>query len=156
TMLEEPFAVTAKPFETPLGLVETDAQVVVALERACGPSLTTEEMAHRDEHSIEFQALLLRRHLGTRPFRIVPPLCGGFHGLVRYERKPSEEPKIETLVAALLAEVARLRGEGQRVAFIAGIDLAHVGARFGDAIDLDAAALAEIESKDRAALDAAL
>jgi AmmeMemoRadiSam system protein B len=156
SMLEEPFAVTVKPFETPLGTVETDAQVVVALEQACGPSLTAEEMAHRDEHSVEFQAVELKRRFGERPFKIVPLLCGGFHGLVRYERRPAEEPKIETLASALIAEVLRLRGEGKRVAFVAGIDLAHVGARFGDALDLDEAALKDIETKDRAAIAAAL
>lgn len=155
-MLEEPFAVTAKPFETPLGPVETDAQVVAALEAACGPSLSAEEMAHRDEHSIEFQVVELKRRLGERPFKIVPLLCGGFHDLVRYERKPTEEPRVETLVAALLAEARRLTAEDKRVAFVAGIDLSHVGARFGDAVELDPAMLKEIETKDRSAIAAAL
>jgi AmmeMemoRadiSam system protein B len=155
-MLEEPFAVTAKPFETPLGLVETDVDVVQALERACGPSLASEVMAHRDEHSVEFQALLLKRRYPNAPFKIVPLLCGGFHGLVRFEKKPTEEPKVETLVAALIAEADRLSKAGRRVAFIAGIDLSHVGARFGDAIDLDEKVLGAIEQKDREAIDAAL
>jgi AmmeMemoRadiSam system protein B len=155
-MLEEPFAVTAKPFETPLGQVDTDVEVVQALERACGPSLSSEEMAHRDEHSVEFQALLLKRRYPDAPVRIVPLLCGGFHGLVRFEKKPTEEPKVETLVAALIAEADRLSKAGRRVAFIAGIDLSHVGARFGDAIDLDEKLLNAIEQKDREAIDAAL
>jgi AmmeMemoRadiSam system protein B len=152
TMLEEPFTITAKPFETPLGRVETDAETVRALEAACGPSLAAEEMAQKNEHSIEFQALLLKRRWPTNTPAIVPLLCGGFHGLVRYEKKPTEEPRIETLVAALIAEAARI-GD---VVFIAGVDLSHVGARFGDALDLDEATLGEIEAKDRAAIDAAL
>ena len=40
------------------------------------------ELAHRDEHSIEFQALYLQRRLGSRPVKIVPILCGGFGALL--------------------------------------------------------------------------
>jgi len=156
TMVEEPFALTAKPFETPLGRVETDVETVRALEAACGPSITAEEMAHRDEHSIEFQALLLKRRFGDAPLSIVPLLCGGFHGLVRYERKPTEEPRVETLAAALIAEAERLTRAGRRVLFVAGVDLSHVGARFGDALDMDEPTLTDLESKDKAAIDAAL
>src|SRR5678816_232147 len=114
------------------------------------------EMAHRDEHSIEFQALLLKRRFGDAPLQIVPLLCGGFHGLVRYERKPTEEPRVETLAAALIAEADRLARAGRRVLFVAGVDLSHVGARFGDALDMDEKTLKDIETKDRAAIDAAL
>ena len=155
-MYEEPFAVTAKPFETPLGRVETEVPVVRALEQACGPSLSAEEMAHRDEHSLEFQALFLKRRFGDAPVSIVPLLCGGFHGLVRYERKPTEEPRVETLVAGLVAEAERLERSGRNVLFLAGVDLSHVGARFGDAVDMDKATLEEIERKDRAAIEGAL
>ena len=155
-MLEEPFAITAKPFETPLGRVETDVETVRALEAACGPALSAEEMAHRDEHSIEFQALLLKRRFGDAPLSIVPLLCGGFHGLVRYEKKPTEEPRVETLAAALIAEAERLVRAGRRVLFVAGVDLSHVGARFGDALDMDEPTLKDIEAKDKAAIDAAL
>ena len=60
------------------------------------------------------------------------------------------------MIAAVAAAAAQLEAAGTRVAFVAGVDLAHVGARFGDTTELDAAALAEIETKDRAALAAAL
>ena len=155
-LLEQPFAITDKPFETPLGRVDVDRDTVAAIAQAAGPELLAEELAHRDEHSIEFQAVELRRRFGTRTPRIVPILCGGFHGLVRYERRPAEEPLIEGVIAAVAAAAARLTAAGTRVAYVAGVDLAHVGARFGDTTELDAAALADIETKDRAALAAAL
>jgi len=155
-MVEEPFALTAKSFETPLGIVQTDGEVVAALESACGPTITREELAHRDEHSIEFQALELKRRFGERPFTIVPLLAGGFGGLVRYERRPADEPRVETLIGALRSEVARLTAAGRSVAFVAGVDLSHVGARFGDAVDMDAETLASVEKVDRAAIQAAL
>ena len=155
-MVEEPFAATAKPFETPLGTVPTDVEVVRALEEACGPSLTAEEMTHRDEHSIEFQVIELARRFAGHPFRIVPLLCSGFQGLVRYERRPADDPRVGKLVAALTAQVERLRAAGTRVSFIGGVDLSHVGARFGDAVDMDEETLVGVEAKDRAALAAAL
>ena len=155
-MLEEPFAITAKPFATPLGTVDVATDSVARIVAACGDSILTEEIAHRDEHSIEFQALALRRRFGAKPVQIVPLLCSGFHNLVRFERRPAEEPRIESVLAAVSAEAARLEREGVKVAFVAGVDLSHVGARFGDAIDLDAGALAGIEKHDRAAIAAAL
>ncbi len=155
TLVEEPFALTAKSYETPLGMVRTDEAIVRALEQACGAPITAEEIAHRDEHSIEFQAVELAHVYGARPFTIVPLLAGGFHGYVRYERRPSEDPLVETLVAALRDAVAAAEAAGRRVLFLAGVDLSHVGARFGDALDLDAEALADIEKKDHAALAAA-
>jgi AmmeMemoRadiSam system protein B len=155
TLLEQPFALTDKPFATPLGRVDVERESVAAIARAGGAEVLAEEMAHRDEHSIEFQALALRRRFGDRAPAIVPLLCGGFHGLVRYERRPTEVPEIENVIVAVREAAARLVEAGRRVAFVAGIDLSHVGARFGDAEELDTAALAAIEEKDRAALAAA-
>ncbi|MEO6463344.1 MAG: AmmeMemoRadiSam system protein B [Candidatus Eisenbacteria bacterium] len=155
-LLEEPFAITAKPFATPLGTVDVEADAVHAIIEAAGPALLSEEMAHRDEHSIEFQAVALRRRFGERPLRIVPLLCGGFHELVRFEHRPAEEPKIEAVIAATRAAAAALVARGKTVAFVAGVDLSHVGARFGDEGELDEATLAEVEKHDRAALDAAV
>jgi AmmeMemoRadiSam system protein B len=155
-LLEEPFAFTDKPFDTPLGRIDVETSAVRSIVEAGGPALLAEEMAHRDEHSIEFQALLLRRRFGAQAPRIVPLLCGGFHGLVRFERKPAEEPKIESVIQATKAAAAALVAAGKAVAFIAAVDLSHVGARFGDAVELDGAALEEIGQKDRAALTAAV
>jgi AmmeMemoRadiSam system protein B len=156
TMVEEPFAITNKPFDTPLGRVDVAEDVVAAIEERCGPSLTADELAHRDEHSIEFQAVALRHRLGAKPFRIVPILCGGFHALLRADKRPADEPKVETLLAAVDEQAQALVARGRRVCFVAGIDLSHVGTRFGDAIDLDQETMADIEKQDRAALDAAV
>jgi AmmeMemoRadiSam system protein B len=155
-MIEEPFAITGKPFATPLGDVDVAADSVARIVAAAGEAILEEEIAHRDEHSIEFQALALRRRFGAAPVRIVPLLCSGFHELVRYERRPADEPRIEGPLAAIAAEAARLEADGVRVAHVAAVDFSHVGARFGDALDLDATLLAEIERQDRAAIDAAL
>ncbi len=155
-MIDEPYAVTAKAYDTPLGRVDTDGAFVQGIVERCGEWVIADELAHREEHSIEFQAVALRHRLGAKPFRIVPILCGGFHALMRADKRPSDDPKVEALLAAVAEQVARVEGEGKRVAFIAGIDLSHVGARFGDAVDLDTETMGDIEKQDRAAIDASL
>ncbi|MGH7724768.1 MAG: AmmeMemoRadiSam system protein B [Candidatus Eiseniibacteriota bacterium] len=154
-MLEEPYAITAKAYETPLGSVPTDGEIVRAIVERAGEFLWAEEMAHRDEHSIEFQAIALRHRLGAKSFRMVPILCGGFHALLRTDQRPEQDSKVEALVAAVSSAAAGLERDGQKVAFVAGVDLSHVGARFGDVVDLDSETLGDIEKRDRDALAAA-
>jgi AmmeMemoRadiSam system protein B len=80
---DDRLALTRKHFETPFGKVECDTAFVDAVAARLGEEVAYHgEIAHRDEHSIEFQALYLRRRLGERPVRIVPILVGGFHALL--------------------------------------------------------------------------
>ncbi|MFH1737596.1 MAG: AmmeMemoRadiSam system protein B, partial [bacterium] len=76
--LDRGFALTMKDYETPLGVAQTDGAFVERLASRGGSQWFDEEFAHRDEHSIEFQAVWLR-HLVPRdqPLRVVPILCGG-------------------------------------------------------------------------------
>ena len=60
-----PFALTAKPSDTPFGPLPVDGEVVDALARRAPGQLFAAELAHRAEHSIEFQAVCLR-YLATR------------------------------------------------------------------------------------------
>ena len=94
------FSVTRKHFETPLGTVETDrrfvAQLASKLKALPGGhelDLAADELAHRHEHSIEFQAVFLQYLLGDRrPFRIVPVLTGSFHDFVAQNISPANSP----------------------------------------------------------------
>jgi AmmeMemoRadiSam system protein B len=86
-----PFPLTLKDYTTPFGLVETDKEFVRALARRYPTDLLSDEIAHRTEHSIEFQALFLRYILGpTRRFRLVPSLVGSFHECVQQGIDPAE------------------------------------------------------------------
>ena len=78
--MADPFAVTLKPYETPLGPVPVDRDFYEALDRRAGQDLLASEPAHRAEHSIEFQAVMLQ-HLvgGRRPFAILPVLASYLH-----------------------------------------------------------------------------
>jgi len=145
------FALTRKHFETPLGRVDCDLAFVDAVADKLGPLAYDGELAHRTEHSIEFQAVYLKHRFGNRPLRIVPILCGGFHMLLDEKKTPREEPAFEALIAAIREAESRLGGE---TVYLAGVDFSHIGPRFGDPAT-DARTLGEVETKDREAIEAA-
>jgi AmmeMemoRadiSam system protein B len=150
-LIEERFALTRKHFETPLGQIPCDVAFVDRVAARLGDAAFRGELVHREEHSIEFQAVYLRHRFGARPLTIVPILCGGFHALIDEGKTPRDDPQFETLIEAVREAVKALGGE---TVYVAGADLSHAGPRFGDP-PLDARAKEEIEAIDREALAAA-
>ncbi len=154
------FSASRKHYDTPLGTVETDRTFVSKLAarlNRCAEgrelNLFADELAHRAEHSIEFQAVVLQYLLGSRrPFKIVPILVGSFHEFIRQATRPADEPRVAAFVAALRATAAEHQG---RVLAISAGDLAHIGRRFGDRALLDAPRLKAQAEDDRRLLDAA-
>ncbi len=154
------FSVTRKHFETPLGTVETDRRFAARLSAhlAATPggaelNLAADELAHRQEHSIEFQVVFLRHLLGERrPFKILPVLVGSFHEFIAAGTSPSESPVVSAFVAAMRKTAAEYDG---RICYISSGDLAHIGQRFGDRAFLDAKRLEQQAADDRALLEAA-
>jgi AmmeMemoRadiSam system protein B len=149
-LLGDLFALTRKHFETPLGQVRCDTAFVDAVAARLGDDAWRGELAHRDEHSIEFASIYLRRRFGDR-VRIVPILVGSFHALLEDERGPREVPAFEALIEAVRAAERELPGA---TVHVASVDLSHIGVRFGDPVP-DERTLAEVEAQDRTALDAA-
>ena len=145
---ENRFAITRKDFATPLGLVKTDRDYVDRIAGLAGDHLYEDELAHRSEHSIEFQAVFLQYLLGdTRDYAIVPILVGSFHDLMEQGRDPIDDEEVRRFVEALQdAE----RSSGKKVAYIGGIDLSHVGPEFGDPNLLDSRSLEEVRDFDAA------
>ena len=152
-MMGDRFALTRKHFQTPLGRLECDTAFVDTLAEALGDDAYHGELAHRDEHSIEFQVLYLQRRLGARRVKLVPILCGGFHGLLDDGLTPRQDEAIEKFLTALRAAE---RWHGGPTLYVAAIDLSHVGPRFDPREGkLDDRTRQEVGAKDRAALDAA-
>ncbi len=60
------FALTSKDFETPLGLVPTNRSYLDSIVAMVGRDYFDDELAHRTEHSIEFQVVFLQYLLGGR------------------------------------------------------------------------------------------
>lgn len=146
------FVATRKDFETPLGTVETDTEVLDALDVAYGGELYQDEYAHAGEHAIELQAIYLRHVFGDgQPPKIVPILVGSFDELLANNASPREHPEIGAFCGALRTVLDERDGA---VAIIGGVDLSHCGPQFGDEQLNDPDREREIEAGDRAALAA--
>ncbi len=146
--MTEPFALCRKAFDTPLGPMPADLDAIDRIAARCGYDPFADELNHKREHSIEFQAVFLRHVLGDRPAVIVPILAG----LGRHQARRTD-PGGDTQAMALLDAVRELVAErGRRAVVIAGADLAHVGPRFGDRAPYDATARALLAETDRASL----
>ena len=147
-----PFVVTDKDFETPLGTVPCDRDFARELMQRSGLAKENpDEILHRTEHSIEFQALFLRHIFGaSRPVRIVGVLCGPLQTSAGGEADPGRTAAISDFIRALKS---LLEERGGKAAVIAAVDLSHVGRRFGDACDLTSSLLARVEAEDRALLE---
>jgi AmmeMemoRadiSam system protein B len=125
------FSVSAKDFETPLGIVGTDREAVERLRLAGGEAVADSDIAHRREHSLEFQLIFLQRLLGPT-FSLVPVLCGSFRAGLASAARPSELPG----AAGFVGELRDMVGDwGDSVLCVAGVDFSHIGPKFGDSRD---------------------
>jgi AmmeMemoRadiSam system protein B len=152
--MPDPFAATLKPFDTPLGPAPVDRDFFDALERRYRGGLLASEAAHRTEHSIEFQAVMLRHLLGKRrPFTILPVLASYVHEAVWAGTDPEGDPRVPRFIDGLLETMA---ASGRKTCLIAGVDLAHIGPRFGDPEANTDESLAAVATADRSMLDAVI
>ncbi len=150
----ELFSATRKDYLTPLGAVRTDRRLVERLAarygEAAGGDLFADELLHRNEHSIEFQALFLAWALGVEGYRIVPVLVSSFHEMVHGGAVPAGDARVASFVAALRAE---LGAERRRVLILAGVDFAHVGRKFGDPFGIDDGVPERVRREDLALIE---
>lgn len=126
-----PFVVSRKGYETPFGVAEADKEILAALEKRLGDSIYEHESFHRSEHSVEFQAVFLKKARPEAKFTIVPILCSAFD-MWCGANSPSTVPRIEDFLGALREATA-----DRNVCLIAGVDFAHVGPVFGDDVEID-------------------
>jgi AmmeMemoRadiSam system protein B len=149
--MREPFALCNKAYDTPFGPMPADDAFVKELAAASDFDPFADELNHKREHSIEFQAVFLKHVLGKRKARIVPILAG--LGDQQSSRKdPRKTAAVAKFLDALREGVAKRNG---RVVVVAGADMAHVGPRFGDPEPHDAEKRSALEETDRASLDLA-
>lgn len=139
------FGLTRKPFVTPIGSAEVDAESVDFLARRAPGAVSVEDYCHAVEHSIEIQVVFLQYRLNA-PVKIVPVLCGPF--LEGLEEGSDSSASLGRFLDAL-SELANRRGDD--LCWILGIDLAHIGKRYGDrfAVRSGDEAAAEVASRDR-------
>jgi AmmeMemoRadiSam system protein B len=124
----ERFGLTRKPYVTPLGESAVDAPLVDWLAAKAEPAVRMEDYCHAVEHSIEFQVLFLQ-HLYGPGVRIVPILCGPYVQSIYAGGKPEQDESVRRFLNTLGEMAAR---EGPRLFWVLGIDMAHMGRRYGD------------------------
>lgn len=161
--MRRPFAATRLPYDTPFGPVTADPDFLERLQRRAPFDLFEDELSHRREHALEFQAVYLRylghsggpgllletngTAAGTAP--VVPILCVPPSSLPD-GGTPRDDPATEELLQALAETLAE---DGRRVCFIAGADFAHVGPQFGDPAPVDRRFAEHVRAGDLAMLE---
>jgi AmmeMemoRadiSam system protein B len=153
-----PFVLTTKDYATPLGTLPTDVEFVRSLADGSAWDVLAEEDLHRWEHSLEFQVLFLQHALaegvaapsGALP-RIVPILCSFPWQIL------AAEDDLGVARAQVDRFLERLRDLATRdstgLLVVAGVDLAHVGRRFGDPRAPTEPERAQLRERDLATLE---
>ena len=122
------FGLTRKNFSTPFGEAVTDQRLVAELERAGGGAVHMEDYCFSFEHTVEFQVVFLQHMLGPN-VKILPVLCGSFARSIYQGGDPEDNDGVKRFLDALGEMNAR---EGDDLFWVLGVDMAHMGARYGD------------------------
>jgi hypothetical protein len=122
------FGLTRKRFRTPLGEAQTDQPLTDWLAARGGGAVEMEDYCHSFEHTVELQLIFLQHALGP-DVRILPILCGSFARSFAGGGRPEDDENVKRFIEAL----GELRErEGDRLFWILGVDMAHMGARYQD------------------------
>jgi AmmeMemoRadiSam system protein B len=147
----ERFGLTRKRFQTPFGEAQTDLRLVTELEAAAPSAIRMEDYCHAVEHSIEFQVVFLQYLYGP-DVSILPILCGPYVKSIYQGGLPEASDPVARFLDALGNIAAR---EADKLFWVLGIDMAHMGRRYGDPLRATAGLgeMVAIEQRDRARID---
>src|SRR2546427_1209689 len=149
--MAHPWALTRKDYESPLGAAQVDRDFVETVAARARQDCFGSELAHRVEHSIEFQAVFLRYlYAARREVQIVPVLASFAHEAMLTGRRPDDDPRVPRFLEAVAETIAAC---GRRGALVAGADLAHLGPRLGDPQPASASEREPLDREDRALLE---
>ena len=137
------FGLTRKTFKTPFGAARTNLEL--AEELAAEPAVLMEDYCHAIEHSIEFQIVFLQ-HLFGANVSVLPLLCGSFARSIYGGGLPEDNENVKRFLGKLGEMGAR---EGKRLVWVLGVDMAHMGRRYGDLWDARADSGQMIETSER-------
>jgi len=118
---------TKKDFETPLGKLETDQELLVEIEK--NTNITYDDIAHYKEHSIEFHILFLQHLLNNKNVKILPILTGSPSNYIGVKTTPDSNEEYNKTITAIKDAIATT---GRKVLILSSGDLSHVGRKFGD------------------------
>jgi AmmeMemoRadiSam system protein B len=141
------FGLTRKRFVTPLGEARTNVALVDRLAAAAPRAVNMEDYCHAVEHSIEFQVLFLQ-HIYGPDINILPILCGPFVNSIYSGGKPEDNEDVRRFLDAL-GEITAT--EAGALFYVLGVDMAHMGRRYGDEMvaRADEGAMLAVAERDR-------
>lgn len=147
----ERFGLTRKNFATPLGEASADLARIDWLAQHGGPAVEMEDYCFSFEHTVEFQVLFLQHILGPG-VKILPVLCGPFAHSLYQGGNPEKDDHVRRFFDALGELHAR---EGKNLLWVLGVDMAHMGARYGDRFRAVAneGRMAAVAARDQARMD---
>lgn len=142
---------TRKPFVTPFGETVTDVNLVDRIAAAAGEGAFLEDYCHAIEHSIEFQVVFLQHLFGPR-IRVLPVLCGAYARSLYEGGAPEDSEPVRRAIGALGDIAAK---EGDRLLWVLGVDMAHMGRRYGDPMNAKAGQdeMEQVARRDRARIE---
>lgn len=130
----EKFGLTRKRFRTPLGESVTDTRLVDWLAERGGSAVEMEDYCHSFEHTVELQMIFLQHILGA-DVKVLPILCGSYAHSLYQGGKPEDDDGVQRFLDALGEMRDR---EGDRLFFVLGVDMAHMGVRYQDEFEATA------------------
>lgn len=152
TLSEDFFACLDKDFETPIGSMPVDRKFLAELEKNFGESVYGDALAHKSEHSIEFQSLFLSHMFKNKKGVSAVPILLSFPETVFDLHHPVfNGGRVERFISALKKTAEE---SWRKVIYIASVDFAHIGARFGDQSPLADSTLNRVVKEDRELMQA--
>jgi MEMO1 family protein len=145
------FGLTRKDWITPFGETKPDLPLIDELVREAPDSIVMEDYCHSVEHSIEFQVIFLQSIFGP-DIKVLPILCGSYFRSIYGTGMPEDDEDVRRLLGSLGEIAAR---EEHRLCWILGVDMAHMGVRYGDQFEALANAdeMLAVGGRDRQRMD---
>jgi len=111
-----------------MGESTTDRRLVDWLEQRGGAGVSMDDYCHSFEHTVELQVIFLQHMLGAK-VKILPILVGSYAQSLYRGGDPEDDDKVKAFIEAL----GELRErEGDKLFWVLGVDMAHMGARYQD------------------------
>lgn len=140
-LASNPLIFTDRAYETPLGKLEIDQELLNNLRQQLNWDIFEAELAHRGEHSVEFPALFLSYIYPDLKFKILPVLCN-FHD--------KDDDRVEAFIQGLSYYMSH---SSQKIFLISSVDFSHIGPQFGWQKLVEEADAKAVEKQDRRTLD---
>lgn len=150
-----PWVFADKTFETPYGPLGVNADVYQELESCLWYNPEVDLWTHRTEHSLEFQALWLKYLWREKTPSWVPILTSSFLPFCP-DKPPSTVKSLEEGIQKMGEKLKARQAAGQKILILAGVDMAHVGPRFGDNVPMGPETDKKVASEDSASIEHAL